>query len=130
MSTDLWCLVIHALWGVALIQLEVFGKTRAAGLAWNIGNRDAEPKFPDWVNRTGRALANHKENFPLFLTAVLVVHVSGAEDHTTAIASVVYVVARFAHGIVYVAGITRLRSLCFIVGAIAILVLLSRLRFT
>lgn len=128
MSTDLWCLVVNALWGVVLVQAEVAGKTKAAGKEWNVGNREKEPVFPDWVNRTGRALNNHKEAFPLFLTTVLVVHLSGAADRTSAIACIVYVVARAAHGLLYMAGITKVRSAAFLVGIGAVVVLLSRLR--
>jgi uncharacterized MAPEG superfamily protein len=128
MSIDLWCLVANALWGVVLVQAEVTGKTKAAGREWNMGNREKEPTFPDWVNRTGRALHNHKETFPLFLTAVLVVHLSGAADRVSAIACITYVIARAAHGLLYMGGITKVRSAAFLVGAGAVLVLLSRLR--
>jgi uncharacterized MAPEG superfamily protein len=119
---------VNALWGVVLAQTEVIGKTKTAGRAWNLGNRDTAPTFPDWVNRTTRALNNHKETFPVFLTAVLVVHLSGAADRTSAIASVVYVIARVAHALLYMAGITKLRTAAFIVGAGACFLLLSRLR--
>lgn len=127
MSVDLTCLVLHALWGLALVMLEIAGKTRAAGPEWNAGNRDAEPTFPAWVTRTTRALTNHKENFPLFLTAVLVVHVSGHAGRTSAIASVVYAIARAAHGVVYVAGITKVRSALFTVGLGAVIVIFAQL---
>lgn len=128
MSTDLWCLVANALWGVVLVQAEVIGKTRAAGKEWNIGNRDTEPEWPAWVKRSAKALANHKENFPLFLTAVLVVHLSGAADRTSAIACIVYVIARAVHGLLYIGGVTKVRSAAFLVGAASVLVLLTRLR--
>ena len=128
MSTDLWCLVANALWGVVLVQAEVIGKTRAAGKEWNIGNRDTEPEWPAWVKRSAKALANHKENFPLFLTAVLVVHLSGAADRTSAIACIVYVIARAVHGLLYIGGVTKVRSVAFLVGAASVLVLLTRLR--
>ena len=128
MSTDLWCLVANALWGVVLVQAEVIGKTRAAGKEWNIGYRDTEPEWPAWVKRSAKALANHKENFPLFLTAVLVVHLSGAADRTSAIACIVYVIARAVHGLLYIGGVTKVRSAAFLVGAASVLVLLTRLR--
>lgn len=128
MSTDLWCLVVNALWGVALVQIEVTGKTRVAGTAWNMGNREKTPEFTGWVDRAGKALANHKENFPLFLTAVLVVHLSGAADRISAIACIVYVIARAAHGLLYIGGITKVRSAAFLVGAASVIVLLTRLR--
>lgn len=125
-TVDLGCLVVQALWGAGLVTLEAVGKTATAGPAWNVGNRDTEPAFPAWVQRTGRALANHKENFPLFLAAVVVAHLAGAADRTTAIASVVYVVARALHGILYVAGITGLRTIAYLTGVAAALVILSR----
>ncbi|MFO0741618.1 MAG: MAPEG family protein [Labilithrix sp.] len=128
MSTDLWCLVANALWGVVLVQAEVIGKTKAAGKEWNIGNRDTEPEWPAWVKRSAKALANHKENFPVFLTAVLVVHLSGAADRTSAIACIVYVIARAVHGLLYIGGVTKVRSVAFLVGAASVLVLLTRLR--
>lgn len=130
MTADLWCLIVLALWGVALVQIEVAGKTKAAGTDWNVGNRATEPKFPDWVNRCGRALGNHKENFPVFLTAVLVVHLAGKEDKISDIGCVVFVIFRVLHGLIYIAGVTKVRSAMFIAGALAQLVILSRLVMT
>ena len=71
-----------------------------------MGNRDRAAEFPAWVDRAGRALANHKENFPLFLTAVLVVTLTARGDALSVWGSIVYVVARIVHGLVYVAGVT------------------------
>jgi len=127
MTTDLWCLVVNALWGMALTMIESTSKTRIAGVAWNLGNRETEPEFPPWIKRVGRTLANHKENFPVFLTAVVVVHLAGKNDHASAYAAVGYVIARFLHAGLYIAGITRVRSLVFTVGTVCTLVIVSRL---
>ena len=127
MTTDLWCLVANAIWGWILVQIEARGKTAIGGLAWNMGNRDTEPEMPAWVHRARRAIANHKENFPFFLTAVVVVHLAGKADRVSAIASIVYVVARVAHGLIYTAGITKLRSAAYLGGLLATLAIFSRL---
>lgn len=127
MTTDLWCLVAHALWGLALVMLEITGKTVIAGAGWNNGNRDVSPVFPGWIQRTGRALANHKENFPLFAVAIIVVHLAGKADGTSAIAAGGYLGARALHGLLYIAGVTKLRSLAYIVGLGCVFVVLSRL---
>jgi uncharacterized MAPEG superfamily protein len=127
MNTDLTCLVLNALWGLGLVFLEIGGKTRLAGPAWNAGNRETVPELPDWLARTGRALANHKENFPLFLTAVVVVALAHKADATSAIAAVVYVVARALHAVLYIAGVKGVRSVAFTVGLLAVFVILSRL---
>lgn len=127
MTTELWCLVVNALWGLGLIMLEVAGKTAVAGTVWNNGNRDVSPVFPGWVQRTGRALSNHKENFPLFAVAVLVVHMASKEDRISSIAAVAYVSARALHGLLYVAGVTKLRTLAYLAGMGCVFVVLSRL---
>lgn len=127
MTIDLWCLVVNALWGLGLVFLEVGGKTRAGGSAWNAGNRETEPDAPPWVGRAGRALSNHKENFPLFLTAVLVVHLVGKSDRVSAVGALVYVAARALHAVLYVKGVEKVRSFAFLLGLIGVFVILSRL---
>ena len=129
MTVDLGCLVANALWGLLLVLVEIGGKTRVAGPKWNTGNRDGAPAFPAWVDRAGRALGNHKENFPLFATAVLVLAVLRRNDGATAVAAIVYAVARALHGLVYLAGITGLRSLVYVVGVAAILFLYAKIVF-
>lgn len=126
MTTDLACLAASALWGLALTFFEVGAKTRVAGVAWNKGNRDTSPKVPAWVERAGRALANHKENFPLFLTAVVVAHLLGKNDGVVAAACIVFVVARVLHGVVYIAGVEGVRSLFYVVGIGAVLTIFAR----
>lgn len=127
MTTELLCLVANALWGFFLVFFEIGAKTRVAGLGWNTGNREAAPDFPPWVSRAGRALANHKENFPFFLTAVLVVHLAGREDGVSAAAAVVYVIARALHATVYVLGVKGLRGGFFAIGTASTFAILSRL---
>lgn len=127
MTTDLWCLVANAIWGWLLVNVEATGTTRAAGREWNLSNRETEPEVPAWVKRVRRAINNHKENFPFFLTAVVVVQLAGKADRVSAIASIVYVFARIAHGLLYTAGITKVRSAAFLFGMVSIFVILSRL---
>lgn len=127
MTIELTCLVANTLWGFLLVMIEILGKTRLAGPAWNAGNRDQEQSFPPWIQRTGRALDNHKENFPLFLTAVLVCTLSHHTDRITAAAAIAYVVLRALHGVIYIAGVKGLRSLSYLGGIACVFVLFSRL---
>ena len=106
---------------------EITGKTATAGTAWSSGNRSDTPVFPPWVQRAGRALANHKENLPLFAVAVVVVHLASRADRISAMAAVGYVVARALHGLLYVAGVTKLRTVVWLLGFFCNMVLLSRL---
>lgn len=127
MTTDLLCLVLQALWGMLLVGFEVLAKTKYAGSAWNTGNREQTPELPAWVHRVGRTLANHKENFLGFLTAVVVLHLADEADQVSAVAAVVYVVARVAHAGFYIGGITGFRSAAHVVSMIATLTIFSRL---
>ena len=127
MTVELACLVLNALWGLGLVFLEIGAKTRTAGTAWNAGNRETSPDVPPWVQRAGRALGNHKENFPLFATAIVVLHLVGRSDAVTAAAAITYVAARALHALIYVAGIKGLRSAVFGVGLLATLVLYAKL---
>ena len=56
MTVDLACLVVNALWGLVLVFVEVGGKTRVAGSAWNAGNREIEPESPDALKMNLRRL--------------------------------------------------------------------------
>jgi uncharacterized MAPEG superfamily protein len=127
MTTDLWCLVANAVWGLGLITVEITGKTKIAGVSWNKGNRDDAPQFPSWIKRTSNALANHKENFSLFMVAVLVVHLAGKADHVSALGALGYVVARALHAMLYIGGVTGLRTVAWLAGLASVLVVLSRL---
>jgi len=127
MTVDLWCLAANALWGFFLVLIEISGKTYAAGPEWNAGNRDKSPDFPAWVERATRALNNHKENFPFFLTAVVVVHLAGKADRISATWAMVYVAARLAHGLLYIGGVKRLRSGAWVTGTVSVVIIFSRL---
>lgn len=127
MTLDLWCLVANALWGFVLVLIEIAGKTSAAGAAWNRGNRDASQSFPAWTDRAGRALTNHKENFPMFLTAVLVVQLAGRADRVSGYASITYMTARLLHAALYIGGVTGVRTAVWWGGVLSTLVIFSRL---
>ena len=120
MTTDLWmlaysavlCLVIPYVGIVKLLILP-------GGAAWGFGNRDTSFAVPAWIERTRRAHANTVENLAPFACLVLVAHVAGKADTTTAFASQLFFIARVAYAGVYIAGIPYLRTLIFGAGIIA-----------
>ena len=129
MTTELACLVLSALWGGVLVQIEALGKIRAGGLAWATSNRDAQPARPAWNLRAGRALANHQENFPLFATAIVAVLLAGKTDTVTRYAAIAFVALRALHGLTYIAGIQGLRTVLWIASLLAALAVMSQLVF-
>lgn len=128
MTTDLWCVVAISLWGLLFTYLPVLGRLRAAGTKWGFGNRDGPlPEVGPWVMRGERAFANHLANLTPFIAIVVVAHVTGRNDEVTATASIVFVGARVAHSLLYVAGVAYVRTLAFWTSLIAIGVIVSRL---
>ena len=112
---------------VVILKWHSKGLLGSAGMIWGIGNRETTPETAPWIGRADRASRNMLENLGPFTILVLVAHVSGLTNATTATACQVFLAARIAHGVVYVAGIPWLRTLAFFVGMIAEVVILIQL---
>jgi len=130
MTTDLWmlvwsavlCLVIPYPGVTVLLQLP-------GGWAWGIGNRDSTFTVPAWIERTRRAHANMVENLIPFACLVLVAHVGGKANASTAFAAQLFLAARVLYTLVYMAGIPLLRTLIFAIAVLAdFLILMQILR--
>ena len=52
---------------------------------------------------------------------ILIAYITNQTDSTTANASIVILVSRVAHGLVYIFGITALRGLCYVTSIVAML---------
>ena len=71
------------------------------------------PSEPAWLGRADRAFRNLMETFLPFAALVIVAHLAQRHDALTAQATVAYLAARVAHGVVYIAGIPWLRAAMF-----------------
>jgi uncharacterized MAPEG superfamily protein len=128
MTTDLSMLVWSGLLCVLLPTVYLVGRSsQPGGLAWGFGNRDVPLAVPDWVRRAERAHANLVENLAPFAILVLVAHVAGKANATTALGATLFFWGRVAHAAVYVAGIPYLRTAAFFVGTVGELMILSQL---
>lgn len=94
------------------------GKKKTFGVNWLLSNRApvAGKELDGWAARCERAHNNLKDNFPAFIAAILLLGMTNKFDDTTAIISVVYVVCRVCHYIVYGLGIVPLRALFYFTG--------------
>jgi len=130
MTTDLWMLVYSSLLCLMLTMVYVGGQlTVQGGMAWGLGNRDEPMQFPEWMARAKRAHMNLVENLAPFAALVLVAHVAGKANETTALGAAIFFWARVAHAGVYTAGIPGVRTAAFgaaIAGEIMILLQLCR----
>jgi uncharacterized MAPEG superfamily protein len=120
MTMDLWMLA----WSAVLCLVTPYPGIAAlmalpGGMAWGVGNRDTPLAVPPWLERTRRAHANMVENLIPFACLVLVAHAGGKANAITALASEIFLAARVVYTLVYMAGITPLRTLVFGVGVFA-----------
>lgn len=128
LTTDLTMLVYTAVLCILTPYIGVVGLSlQRGGFAWGIGNRDQPFAVPAWIERARRTHANLVENLLPFAILVLVAHVSGRADSTTATAATAFFIIRVAYTVIYVAGIPAVRTLVYGAGVLAEVVILSRI---
>jgi uncharacterized MAPEG superfamily protein len=118
MTTDLWMLFFS----VVLTWLFILGSstpTLLANLKWALGPRDEVIVPPGgWAARFRRTSANMNENLPIFAALVLLVHVAGKANATSALGAQIFFWARVVHAGFYVAGISYIRTLVWCVSIV------------
>ena len=85
------------------------------------------PNEAAWALRARRAHANAVENLVVFAPLVLMIVLMEAGNRATEAATAAYFFARVVHYIVYVAGVPDVRTIAFLVGLAAQLLLVARL---
>lgn len=118
-------------WSVALAFVQVFVSVIGASLWLDldtlVGNRDYVPEIPGWAGRAKRAATNMLENLVLFAPLVLVAHVAGRTNATTALGAEIFFFARLVYAFVYAIGIPYLRTLVWLVSVIGLVLIFSQL---
>ena len=123
MTTPFWCLFVVVL--LPYVWAGVGGGYKAVQL----GSVDIDEPRVQAAALTGagrRAVAtqdNAWEALPVFTAAVVVNHLAGAAPGPSAIAAIVFVVARIVHGVAYIRGIAPARVGAFGIGTFASLAL-------
>ena len=116
MTTDLTMLTATAVLTATLVMPYGLAMWTLWPVAEVLGNRDDPPPLPPWAERARRAQRNMLENFPHFAALVLVAHVAGVANATTALGATIFFWARLAHAIIYISGMWRLRAIAFFAG--------------
>ncbi len=122
-AIELKMLIASVFLYVGLIYLHTATKFQAYGVAFMTSARDGiDPSaLSQFGARAERAFANYQENFIPFAVAVLLAANLEAFTLGTSVAAVTFLVSRLVHPIVYLAGITPLRTVAYTVGLIATL---------
>ena len=127
MSTELTMLALSAGLTFALAFPPVIALLLTKGFVFAIGNRDEPYTLPVWGERAGRTYRNMLENLPVFVALVVVVHLSGAANETTALGATLFFWGRAAHAVIYMVGIQYLRTAAFGVSVIGLVMIASQL---
>lgn len=97
----------------------VLARMQVWGLKKTLDNPDPNaPALPDWAQRAQRAHANLTENLVHFAALVLLAQILGIAA-SIALFAVIFFWARLAHAVIYILGIPVLRTLAFLVGWVA-----------
>ena len=122
MSTDLKYLAFTAILTASLWIPYIACQVMTNGNLTPQNYRDPTPRpVPLWGKRADRVYINAVESFAPFAALVIVVHLAGKANPTTAFLAMSYFWLRVAHAIVYLLGIPYLRTLVFTLGYVAVI---------
>ena len=113
-SLAYWCLLVAALLPIACSRLAkagMFGKPRREGGYDNASPRVWLARQKDWRARANAAQANSFEALPLFMASVIIAHQLGANQTYLDLLAFMFVVLRILYIMMYVAGMTKIRSI-------------------
>ena len=117
-----WMLLTVLMTGLFWVPY-VLERMAVRGIVGTLGDSD-KPQAA-WAQRAIRAHGNAVENLAIFVPAVLALHVLAISTPTTQMAATVYFYARLGHFIVLTAGLPVVRTLTFLTGWAAQMVLLA-----
>ena len=127
MTFDLQMLVWSAALALVQMLIAAMGAQGQHGLPMLAGNREGMPPLTGWAGRAQRAHLNMLESLAVFAIVVLVAHVTGRANETTAMGAALFFWARLAYAIVYVAGVPWLRTAVWAVSLAGIVLVFSQL---
>jgi uncharacterized MAPEG superfamily protein len=116
-------------WAAVLLIVQIFVaghyKTKQYGKNWNVGPRDKEmPPLNPIAGRAKRAQDNFLETFPVAIVALLGVVVAERTSTMTALGGGLWLVMRIAYLPVYLAGVSGIRTVIFLVSLLGLLLVL------
>lgn len=119
-------------WSTILLVVHIMTEgqtaTRDRGLGWNAGPRDGDAKpLGVLASRAHRALRNFQETYPAFIALTLALVVSGRGGGLGETGAWTWFVARIVYLPLYLLGVFYLRSLCWTVSVLGLILMLVRL---
>jgi uncharacterized MAPEG superfamily protein len=124
MSTEIfWMVITVGMTGLFWIPY-ILDRFATRGIMGTLGYPDAStPPQSEWAKRMIDAHYNAVENLAIFVPLVLAVQITGVQSDTTAAAAMIFFWARLVHFLCYAFKIPVVRTLAFLVGWAAQVVL-------
>ncbi|MEM1246184.1 MAG: MAPEG family protein [Acidobacteriota bacterium] len=117
MTTPFWVLLVTALIPYVLAGIGAAQRKSQLGTIDNSNWRANQlPQLTGLGSRAYSAQANTWEAVAMFTAAVTVNHLAGADPGPSAVAALVFLGARVAHTLLYLADQATLRTLAFLIG--------------
>jgi uncharacterized MAPEG superfamily protein len=119
-TVPFWCLLV----GVLLPYAWAFSRLPYLKELGGPDTKEPRAQSAKLTGKGGRVIAaqaNAWEALGIFGPAVIVNHLAGADGGTATILCVVWVVARFLHGIFYITDIDKARSAAFLVALVCVI---------
>lgn len=116
MTPELFSLTIVAVFTALMWVPKVLNLMTIRGTKDALGYPSEPAALDAWAERVDRAHVNAVENLMIFAPLVIVAHLTGVSNETTALASLVYCWTRIAHFFLLTFAIPVAKTLAFIVG--------------
>ncbi len=124
MTHELTVLILAALLLIAQIVLYAVLANLQVPLGTALGPRDKPVQLTGAAGRAQRAVTNHVEGLLPFAIAVLVITLTDQSSTATRICASVYLIARIFYVPAYLQGLVPWRSVIWLVGFLATLIML------
>ena len=119
MSSELSILALYGLLVVIIILVQVLLAIPQVGLSYLASPRDEKRELTGTAGRSLRCLENSVIAMALFAPAVLILHVQAGFTATTLLMAQIFLIARAVYVVLYLTGISWVRTGVWIVGFLA-----------
>jgi uncharacterized MAPEG superfamily protein len=123
--------ILYLVWSAALTLvlaiIAVSGATLEVGLPKLAGNRENMPEMSGWAGRAARAHRNMLESLVLFAILVFAARLVNVSNATTLLGAQLFFWGRLAHAIIYIIGISWLRTAAWAVSVLGLLLIFWQL---
>ena len=123
MSSELNILALYGLYTALILLLQVTGAMSQLGMGYLLSSRDEHRTLTGITGRLDRALVNSVTAMALFAPAILILAVKEEFSATTLTAAQAFLIARILYVPAYALKLTGVRTLFWLVGFAASVVL-------